>query len=72
MTEVIGFGTPGGFEWIIILVLTLAVFVLPVALLVWGIRHLIRNKKEKVRMRLEVGKMADELEQVRKQAEGDQ
>ena len=72
MIHVIGFGAPGGFELIIILIMTLAVFVLPVALLVWGIRAMIRNKKENVRMRLEVGKMADELEQVRKQAEGDQ
>ena len=72
MTNVIGFGAPGGFELIIILIMTLAVFVLPVALLVWGIRAMIRNKKENVRLRLEVGKMANELEQVRRQAEGDQ
>ena len=46
MTEVIGFGAPGGFELIIILIMTLAVFVLPVALLVWGIRAMSGIKKK--------------------------
>ena len=31
---------------------------------------LLRNKKENIRLRLEVGKLADEIEQVRKQAKG--
>jgi hypothetical protein len=31
------------------------------------LRFLLRNKKENIRLRLEVGKLADEIEQMRKQ-----
>ena len=34
------------------------------------VRILLRNKRENVRLRLEVGKLADELEQMRKKAGG--
>ena len=59
--------TPGPFELIIVLI----VFVLPILLVIWIIRSIIRSKREKQRLRLEVGKLADELQQVRKQNEGD-
>jgi hypothetical protein len=34
---------------------------------IWFARRVLENKRENVRLRLEVGKLADELEQVRKQ-----
>jgi uncharacterized membrane-anchored protein YhcB (DUF1043 family) len=59
-------GMPGGWEWIVILV----VFGIPVLLIILFARLLLRNKRENVRLRLEVGKLADELEQMRKKAGG--
>ena len=47
--------------------LILLAFVLPVILAVKSFRLILNNKKERVRLRLEVGKLADELEQARKQ-----
>jgi uncharacterized membrane-anchored protein YhcB (DUF1043 family) len=56
----------GPWEWIVILV----VFGVPVLLIILFARLLLRNKRENVRLRLEVGKLADELEQMRKNAKG--
>ena len=42
-------------------------FALPVVLIIYIFRLLLRNKKENIRLRLEVGKLADELQQARKQ-----
>jgi len=42
---------------------------IPVFLIVFFVRYLSRSSKERQKMRLELGKLADELEQVRKQAE---
>ena len=39
----------------------------PVVLIILLARYLLQNKREIVRLRLEVGKLADELEQMRKQ-----
>jgi hypothetical protein len=36
-------------------------------LVIWFAKKTLENKRENVRLRLEVGKLADELEQVRKQ-----
>jgi uncharacterized membrane protein YqiK len=55
--------TPGSLELIVVLI----VWVLPILLVIWIIRSLIRNKRENQRLRLEVGKLADELQQIRKQ-----
>ena len=49
--------------------LILLAFVLPVVLALKSFRLMLDNKNESVRLRLEVGKLADELEQVRKQRE---
>ena len=56
----------GPIEWIIVLVIAGVVFVLPI----WFIRNLVKNKRENQRLRLEVGKLADELERARKKDEG--
>jgi len=59
-------GMPGGWEWVVILV----VFGVPILLIVLFVRLVLRNRKENIRLRLEVGKLADELEQERKKAKG--
>ena len=63
LNQFLGFGTPGAFEILIILV----ILGIPITLVIVFVRLLLRNKKENIRLRLEVGKLADELEQARKQ-----
>ena len=63
INNILAFLTPGPIEFLIILI----VFGVPVLLIILFFRFLLRNKRENVRLRLEVGKLADELEQVRKQ-----
>lgn len=65
INNILAFWTPGPVEIIFIL----AVFGVPVLLIILFARFLLRNKRENVRLRLEVGKLAEELEQMRKQAE---
>ncbi len=67
--EVLAFGAPGGLEVIIISVVFLITWVLPIAVVIYVIRLLIHNKRENQRLRLEVGKLADELERARKRSE---
>ena len=68
-TEILAFGLPGVPELIIVTLLFGLGCVLPVAAVIYVIRLLIRDKQENQRLRLEVGKLADELEQMRKQNE---
>ena len=68
INNILTFWTPGPWEWIVIFVF----FGVPVILIVLFFRLVLRNKRENVRLRLEVGKLADELEQMRKQAKGDE
>ena len=70
MKDMLAFGTIGVLEALIVLI----VFAIPVVLAILFVLLLLRNKKENIRLRLEVGKLADELEQTRKQrgtVEGD-
>jgi Fe2+ transport system protein B len=70
MTALAAFGIPGTGEYLVIAVFlaVLAVLVaLPVLLVFWIARKLLENSRENARLRLEVGKLADELERVRKQ-----
>ena len=60
---IIAFGIIGAPEALIVLV----IFAIPVVLAILFFRLLLRNKKENIRLRLEVGKLADELQQARKQ-----
>jgi len=57
------FALPGIWELLIVLIFS----VVPVVLVVMFFRLLLRNKRENIRLRLEVGKLADELERLRKQ-----
>ena len=61
----LAFGMPGGFEWIFIVFIFFGIPVL-------FVRYIVRSNKERRRLRLEVGKLADELEKMRKQAKGDE
>lgn len=67
INNVLAVGTPGALEVLIILI----VLSIPVVLIILFARLLLRNKRENVRLRLEVGKLADELEQRRKQSKDD-
>jgi len=49
------------------LLLILIAFVMPAVLAMRCYRLMLHNKRENIRLRLEVGKLADELEQARKQ-----
>ena len=66
INNILAFWTPGPLELIIIFI----VFGIPVVLIILFARLLLRNKRENVRLRLEVGKLADELEQMRKKSGG--
>lgn len=66
--DILFLGMPGIFEILIIIL----IFAIPVTLIIIFSRSLFRSKKENVRLRLEVGKLADELEQIRKKTERDE
>ncbi len=66
INNILAFWMPGPIEFLIILI-SLGI---PVLLIILFARFLLRNKRENVRLRLEVGKLADELEQVRKKTGG--
>ncbi len=68
-TEILAFGLPGTLELILVTVLFALSCIVPVVVVIYVIRLLIRNKQENQRLRLEVGKLADELERARKQNE---
>ena len=59
----LAFGTIGVVETLFVLI----GFAIPIVLVILFFLLLLRNKKENIRLRLEVGKLADELEKVRKQ-----
>jgi hypothetical protein len=63
INNILAFWTPGPLELVVVLIY----FGIPVVLIILFARFLLRNKRENVRLRLEVGKLADELEQIRKQ-----
>jgi type II secretory pathway pseudopilin PulG len=66
VNSISAFWTPGPIELIVVLI----VFGIPILLIVLFVRYLSRSSKERQRLRLEVGKLADELEQMRKKTQG--
>jgi len=66
INNILAFWMPGPIELLIILIF----FGIPVVLIILFARLLLRNKRENVRLRLEVGKLADELEKMRKKSGG--
>lgn len=65
INNILGFGMPGGIEWIVMLI----VFTVPIWLIVWLIKSILRASKERQKTRMEVSKIADELEKIRKQGD---
>jgi hypothetical protein len=61
------FWAPGPLEILLILVM----LAIPVVLIALTVRYVLRSNSENRRLRLEVGKLADELEQARKQNKGE-
>ena len=70
-TDILAFWVPGPIELIFILIVTLIFFGIPFFLIVWLVRCFLQNKRENIKLRLEVAKLADELEQIRKQNDND-
>ena len=66
INTIVSFLMPGPIEWLVILI----VWGIPVVLIVLVVRYALRTGRESRRLRLEVGKLADELEQMRKQTKG--
>lgn len=60
---ILGMWIPGALELLIIL----AVIGIPIILIIVFLKLLVRSRKEKIRLRLEVGKLANEIEKMRKQ-----
>lgn len=58
---------PGTMEMVVIFILMVVMVATPILVVIWFARKTLENKRENMRLRLEVGKLADELEQVRKQ-----
>jgi len=54
------------FVGVLELIIILLVFAIPVVLIVLLVRYILRERQENIRLRLEVGKLADELERARK------
>ncbi len=69
-TEILAFFTPGPLELIVILMVALVFLAIPVVLIVLAVIYVSRSNKERQKLRLEVGKLAGELEEVRKQVKG--
>ena len=67
MKTLLAFGAIGAPEALIVLI----IFAIPVVLAIMFLRLMLRNKKENIRLRLEVGKLADELEKLRKEKGAD-
>ncbi len=63
VSSTLAVGGLGHWELLVVLIFSL----MPVVLAVMFFRMLLRNKRENIRLRLEVGKLADELERLRKQ-----
>lgn len=67
MDTAIAFIAPGIAELLVISVLMVVMAAAPILVVIWFARKTLENKRENTKLRLEVGKLADELEQVRKQ-----
>ena len=68
INDILAFWMPGPWEWIVIFIF----FGIPILLIILFVRYLVRSNKERRRLRLEVGKLADELEQMRKQKDDEE
>ena len=67
MSNLAFIGMPGAVELVVVILMWVVMAVLPILVVIWFARKTMENKRENLRLRLEVGKLADELEQIRKQ-----
>lgn len=67
MDDLVAFMGPGIAETLVIVTMMAVMAAAPILVVIWFARKTLENKRENVKLRLEVGKLADELEQVRKQ-----
>ncbi len=67
INEILAFWTPGPLELIFIFVLSCVVFVIPAALIVLLIIYLVKNNKEKQRLRMEVEKLTAEVSKLKQE-----
>jgi hypothetical protein len=54
-------------ELLTIIGVMVVAYAIPILVVIWFAKRTIENKRESIKLRLEVGKLAEELEQVRKQ-----
>ena len=72
ITNILSFGMPGVFEWLVILAVFFLIMLfwgLLVFGIIWLVRYLKRSSEEKLRLRMELGKLTDEMEQMRQEIE---
>lgn len=67
MDDLVAFINPGITETLVVAAMMAVTAAAPILVVIWFARKTLENKRENVKLRLEVGKLADELEQVRKQ-----
>ena len=67
MSNLAFIGMPGAVELVVVILMWAVMAVLPILAVIWFARRTMENKRENLRLRLEVGRLADELEQVRRQ-----
>ena len=64
--EILAFGTPERLELIVIFVLSI-VFVIPAALIILSIIYLVKINKEKLRLRMKVEKLIEEVSKLKQE-----
>ncbi len=64
---ILAFWTPGPLELIVIFVIFFVVFVIPAALVILLVVYLVRNNKEKLRLRMEVKKLTEEVNKLKQE-----
>jgi hypothetical protein len=67
MDDLVAIIAPGIAETLVVVTMMVVMAAAPILVVIWFVRKTLENKRENVKLRLEVGKLADELEQVRKQ-----
>ena len=68
INEILAFWTPGRLELIVIFVLSFVVFVIPAAaLIILFVIYVIRNNKERQKLRMEVEKLTEEVSKLKQE-----
>ena len=70
--NILSFGMPGGFEWLVIMFVFFFLMLfwgLIIFGIIWLVKYLKQSSEEKQRLRMELGKLTDEMEQMRQEIE---